>query len=131
MLCEKCNEPVLETEGFVHEDVNEAEATTSIKRYFCLKCGTLYKPTHSTYMLVIHRMDGLNPENYAVLEKGDTFSQVWVTLPLYRTLFQSVKGEFIIRILSKTIDEPLKKKLKYEEVYEEVVVKPEMNIELQ
>lgn len=124
MMCERCQIPATTIRDHIKEHTNEAVAHTEINRGFCFTCGSVFKPVNSNFLLTVHNAINPHGDGYTILEAGDTFSSLWVMLPIYRAIFETGPNKATLKILVRRTPpfEPLKEKTKFEVIYQEEVL---------
>jgi hypothetical protein len=125
MQCERCNIPATTITDRIIENTNGVEANTQVIRGFCFSCGAVFRPINTNFLLTVHDLSSVNTAAFSILEGGDTFSEMWVLLPLYRGIFSVGEGKYVLKILSRKTNplEAVREKTKYETLHQEVVEK--------
>lgn len=123
MFCERCQTPATTIKDYIKEETNGAIAHTEICRGFCFTCGSVFKPINANFLLTIHNAVNQQGDGYTILEAGDTFSSLWVLLPVYRAMARTGSNKAVLKILVRRTPalEPVKEKTKYEVLYQEEV----------
>lgn len=125
MFCERCQIPVASIKDKIKEETNGAIAYTEVVRGFCFGCGAVFRPVNANFLLTIHNLSRRDANTFSVLESGDTFSEMWTLLPLYRDLMKAGGDVYSLRILSRKSEalEAAKEKVKYDILYQEQLEK--------
>lgn len=82
----------------IQEHLADVISVTNVDRGFCTNCGLVFKPETKAFIMSVHNVTGNEYRGYSVLEVGDTFSQLWLLLPVYRELFSNIPGTYIFKI---------------------------------